>query len=89
MLEEFINKFKPFNVYVDYNEFKVNYQTIEEYLEYEINDEDIIDKDECIKINQVYELIVYPDNAIGSYRIYASSLEKAIKEMTEFFEKER
>jgi hypothetical protein len=88
-LEEFINKYKPFNVTVLYNEYKINYETITDYINYDaydIEEENILDKEEILKTGNMYELIVYPCNAIGSYRIYSSKLDLAIKEMSNLFE---
>jgi hypothetical protein len=88
-LEQFINKYKPFNVNVLYNEYKINYNNITDYINYDcydIEEENIIDKEEILKTGIMYELIVYPDNAIGSYRICSSRLDLAIKEMSSLFE---
>lgn len=88
-LEEFINKYKPFNVTVLYNEYKINYETITDYINYDaydIPEENILDKEEILKTGNIYELIVYPITPIGSYSIYSSKLEPAIKEMANLFD---
>ena len=85
-IEEFIKKHKPLNLYIEYNDHKSSYETVEEYiLERDIKDEEIIDKEECIKNDTIYSLQIYPITPIGFYIIYASSLEKAIEEMDKYF----
>ena len=85
-IEEFIKKHKPLNLYIEYNDHKSSYETVEEYiLERDIKDEEIIDKEECIKNDTIYSLRIYPKTPIGFYIIYASSLEKAIEEMDKYF----
>lgn len=85
-IEDFIKKHKPLNLYVEYNDHKSSYETVEDYItERYIEDEEIIDKEECIKKDILYSLQVYPKTPIGFYKIYASSLEKVINEMDNFF----
>ncbi len=88
-IEEFIKKHKPLNVYIEYNEHKSNYQSIEDFFNYDCNEENIVDKEECVKQDTVYRLQVYPNTPIGCYIIFASTLERAIDEMDEFFSKEK
>lgn len=84
-IEEFIKKHKPLNVYIEYNENESNYQSIENFLNYDCDEERILDKEECIKQNSVYRLQVYPNTPIGCYIIFASTLEKAVNEMDKYF----
>lgn len=85
-IEEFIKKHKPLNLYIEYNDHKSSYETVEEYIEErDIKDEEIIDKEECIKKDTLYSLQVYPKTPIGFYKIYGSSLEKTIEILDEYF----
>lgn len=86
-LEEFINKYKPFNVAVYYNEYKVNCESINEYIDVDYREEDVLDRDECIRTGNVYELFVYPDNQVGFYRVICSKLEIAINVMSKVLDK--
>lgn len=43
-IEEFIKKYKPLNLYVEYNDHKSSYETVEEYIEYLEQKEFILDK---------------------------------------------
>ena len=90
-VDEFVNKHNPFNIYIEFNEYKINYKNIEDFFEYDlgIDNEYIIDKSECIKNNSIYRFQVYPDNSIGFYVVFASTLEKAIKEMDIFLSKKQ
>ena len=86
-IEEFIKKHKPLNLYIEYNDHKSSYETVEEYIEErDIKDEEIIDKEECIKKDTLYSLQVYPKTPIGFYKIYASSIEKAVEDLEELLE---
>ena len=88
-IEEFIKKHKPLNLYVEYNDHKSSYETVEDYItERYIEDEEIIDKEECIKKDTLYSLQVYPKTPIGFYKIYASSIEKALEILDEYFVEE-
>ena len=85
-IEEFIKKHKPLNLYVEYNDHKSSYETVEDYItERYIEDEEIIDKEECIKKDTLYSIQVYPKTLIGFYKIYASSIEKALEVLDEYF----
>lgn len=85
-IEEFIKKHKPLNLYIEYNEHKTSYETVKEYIEERgIEDEEIIDKEECIKKDILYSLQVYPKTPIGFYKIYSYNLEKAINELDKYF----
>ena len=89
-IEEFIKKHKPLSLYIEYNDHKSSYETVKEYIEErEITDEEIIDKEECIKNDTIYSLQIYPITPIGFYLIHSSSLEKAIDEMDKYFSKEK
>ena len=45
-IEDFIKKHKPLNLYIEYNDHKTSYETVEEYIEErDIKDEEIIDKE--------------------------------------------
>ena len=88
-LEQFIDKYKPLNISVDYNKYKNYYQNIKDYIEYDAYDydeEDFIDKEEILKTGNLYELYVYPDTPIGFYKIFSSRLDLAINKMSEVFE---
>ena len=88
-IEDFIKKHKPLNLYIEYNDHKTSYETVEEYIEErDIKDEEIIDKEECIKNDTIYSLQIYPKHRYGFYLIYSSSLEKAINEMDKYFSQE-
>lgn len=64
-IEDFIKKHKPLNLYIEYNDHKTSYKTVEEYIEErDIKDEEIIDKEECIKNDTIYSLQIYPKTPI-------------------------
>lgn len=86
-IDEFVKKHNPFNIYIEFNEFKNQHKKIEDFFKYEINEEDILDKSECIKNNSVFRFQVYPDTSIGFYVVFASTLDKAVKEMDDFLSK--
>lgn len=91
-LEEFINKHKPLSVWVEYNEHKNNYETIEKFferLDWDNELDNVLDKEECIKQDTVYRLQVYPSTPIGFCLIFASTLEKAVNEMDRYFSEEK
>ena len=70
---------KPLSFYLNYNEHRDYYESIEEC--HEKDKEGFVDWDECVKTNTVFELHVYPRTPISFYRVYASTLEKAIAKM--------
>ena len=86
-LEQFIEKYKPYNIAVYYNEYKVNCESVKEYIEVDYIEDDVLDKEECIKTGNVYELYVYPDNSVGFYRVICSKLEIAINVMSKVIDK--
>lgn len=64
-IEDFIKKHKPLNLCIEYNDHKTSYETVEEYIEErDIKDEEIIDKEECIKNDTIYSLQIYPKTPI-------------------------
>ena len=64
-IEDFLKKHKPLNLYIEYNDHKTSYETVEEYIEErDIKDEEIIDKEECIKNDTIYSLQIYPSTPI-------------------------
>lgn len=64
-IEDFIKKHKPLNLYIEYNDHKTSYETVEEYIEErDIKDDEIIDKEECIKKDTIYSLQIYPSTPI-------------------------
>lgn len=83
-VDEFVKKHNPLEVHIAYNEFKGNYDTMEDYFELDVDDDDIVDKEECLKNNSVFRFQVYPNTPIGFYSVYASTLEKAIQDLDEY-----
>ena len=68
-IEDFIKKHKPLNLYIEYNDHKTSYKTVEEYIEErDIKDEEIIDKEECIKNDTIYSV------QHSKYRYFATIL---------------
>lgn len=89
-LEEFINKYKPYQVAVMYNDFKSNYQNIEDYFKMECIDEhDVVDKEECEKTGDLYELYIYPEHPGTCFIIKASRLDIALEIISKKFNEER
>lgn len=84
-IEEFVIKHNPCNLYVEYNAHKTNYETVKEFFSNNIyiDSEDILDKEDCIKNDTIWNLHVYPATPIGFYSVYASTLEKAINAIDE------
>jgi hypothetical protein len=72
-------------IYININEYRDAYQTVEEGIK-EINsirDEIEIDDElakRMIKENTIISLQFYPDTPIGSYTIYGTSVDEVLKE---------
>lgn len=66
-------------MFLSHNTHKDYYETVEQYIDRDKeNDEDTLDRDECIKLNEVWELQWYPNTPVGFYRVIGSTLEKVL-----------
>jgi len=70
------------SLHLCHNMHKGYYETVEQYLEgRQVDPEEIESEDErqrMIATNEVWELQWYPNNAITSYAVYASTLESCL-----------
>ena len=80
---KFISK-KVLSLSIDFNDHKNCYSTITGvFNSWDVDDEDIIDKEEMIKNNEMWNVRIYPDTPIGFYTKYAPTLEKALDAILE------
>lgn len=67
-------------LYITHNEHHTNYESVADYLS---RDERIIitpeDKQECIRLNEIWEIQWYPETPISFYCVGAPTLEKALQ----------
>lgn len=64
---------------IEHNSHVHSYISVEEHLEFvkaDITDEE---RALCIQMNELWEIRWYPDNTVGFYCVYASTLEKALE----------
>lgn len=70
-------------LYLTHNAHKDSYYTVAQWIEfYDIDDDDWVsveEKAKAIETDSMWELQWYPDNPVGFYRVFASSLD-ALKE---------
>lgn len=64
-----------------HNEHRNSYMTVEEYLRFcDYDEEDLTSEDraECIRTEEVWELVWYPDTPVGHFRVVAPTLERVL-----------
>lgn len=72
---------KHISLTIEHNAHKVNYQSVEQYLLYlkNLNSEPDFpseaSKQEAINQNEIWEMIWYPENLVGFYKIAAHNLD--------------
>ncbi len=73
-------------LYITHNGHHTNYESIEDYVKdnerIDISNED---KQECMRVNEIWEIQWYPITPIGFYCVAASTLEKCLELMNKEF----
>lgn len=65
-----------------HNEHRCSHMTVEEYVKFCDYDEDDLspaDLAECIRTEEIWEILWYPDTPVGFFRVVAPTLERALE----------
>lgn len=65
-----------------HNEHRCSYMTVEEYFHYNEYDEEdlsVEDRAECVRNDEVWELVWYPDTPVGQFRVVGPTLERVLQ----------
>ena len=75
-----MNFLKHHQLFITHNGHHTNYESVKDYLDcndrIEITPED---REECIRLNEIWELQWYPETPIGFYCVGAPTLENCVQ----------